>query len=95
MEDEALRNTLEECFTAYINDEEVNIVDGLFAIADSISALEKTIGSEPTIDMNKDLCRALESIGGAEGGLEISNSLDRVAKAIEEHGNNDHPEPEK
>ncbi len=87
MEDTELKDAIENCFMTDSSDgERLNIVDGLIMIAESISALEKTIGSEPTIDMNKRLCDALQGIGGAEGGLEISCSLDAVAKAIEEHG---------
>lgn len=94
MEDE-LKEAIYNCFmTDDVNGDRVNIVDGLFAIAESISDLEKTIGAEPTIDMNKRLCDALLTLGGgAEGGLQISDSLDEVAKAIKEHGNHDHPEP--
>lgn len=86
MEDD-LKEAIYNCFmTDDINGDRVNIVDGLFAIAESISDLEKTVGAEPTIDMNKRLCDALLTLGGDSGGLEISYSLDRVADAIKEHG---------
>ncbi len=87
MEDDELKKAIYDCFmTDDINGDRVNIVDGLLAIAESISDLEKTMGAEPTIDMNKRLCDALLTLGGDNGGLEISYSLDRVADAIKEHG---------
>jgi len=96
MEDEALKDAIYNCFMTDYGQERMNIVDGLFAIADAINALEKTVGSEPTIDMNKRLCEALQSMGSSsgDGGLEISNSLDRVAEAIKEHGKRTGNEPE-
>lgn len=77
MEDEDLRNTIERCFMTYVDDERVNIVDGLFAIADSISALDLTVGAEPTIDMNKKLCESLDGVGSA---------IADIGNAIREHG---------
>jgi len=43
----------------------LNVVDGLFAIAQSISDLEDTLGKMPLINMTSDLVDALNSVGGA------------------------------
>lgn len=43
----------------------MNLVDGLFAIARSISDLEDTLGKMPLVNMTSDLVDALNSVGGA------------------------------
>lgn len=50
--------------------EPLNLVDGLFAIAQSISALENTLGQMPLVNMTSDLV----------------DSLNCVASAIADHG---------
>jgi len=43
----------------------LNVVDGLFAIAKSISDLEDTLGRMPLKNMTEDLCDSLNSVAGA------------------------------
>jgi len=43
--------------------EPMNVVDGLFAIAQSINALEHTLGSMPLVDMTDKIKEALEYVG--------------------------------
>jgi hypothetical protein len=45
--------------------EPMNVVDGLFAIAQSINALEQTLGSMPLVNMTADLVEALNCVAGA------------------------------
>ncbi len=45
--------------------EPLNVVDGLFAIAQSISALENTLGQMPLVNITSDLVDALNGMGSA------------------------------
>ncbi len=45
--------------------EPLNLVDGLFAIAQAIRGLDDTLGQMPLVNMTSDLVDALNSVGGA------------------------------